>query len=216
MQANGTQPPTRSPKRSATRSTQRGHHVVNVSSLPNPPSLSNHRGIEPFRGGMPTGAHRSRRRPAGSVRSCSAQSSSSAPGFGCSRAQSSAIRTSVIPRSCKVARSSGQRVRKPLPAVGPRSAVSAWPSVADGREGGSPAEGHDAVLGRSTVGQMNGVRVQSSDASRLDECGMPVRLTTSIGPGNPRSSTSPYGSAATPSGRRSSCIVGISTWTPRA
>ena len=59
---------------------------------------------------------------------------------------------------------------------------------------------------------MNGVRVQSSDVSTCDGAGVPCRLTTSMAPGNPRRSISPYGSAVTPSGSRWICIVGISTY----
>ena len=42
---------------------------------------------------------------------------------------------------------------------------------------------------------MNGVRVQRSPASTLAAAGVPVSSTTSTGPGNPRSSISPYGLA---------------------
>ncbi len=58
----------------------------------------------------------------------------------------------------------------------------------------------------------NGERVQSSPVSlRSGGLGTPVSSNTSIGPGNPASSTAPCGVATTPSGNRSRPIVGIST-----
>ena len=107
--ANGIQPPTRSPKVSAMRSVQRGHHEPSASSSSIPPSFANHFGT-PLSYRV---AHT--RMPTASAASSmfsyrSTQAPENSPGFGWSRAQSNVRRRSSTPESASRARSSGQRL----------------------------------------------------------------------------------------------------------
>ena len=90
----------------------------------------------------------------------------------------------------------------------------AEPVVGGGSEvaGRRVAEGAGGGERRPAAHQRYGVRVHNSLVSlRSTTVGVPSSWTISTGPGNPRSSTAPFGTAVMPSGSRSRCIVGIST-----
>lgn len=88
-----------------------------------------------------------------------------------------------------------------------------WPTAT--RSPPTPSAAPSTEVGTSR--RQTTSRVQRSLASVIAATGgVPSNLTTSTVPGKPRSSISPYGSAITPLGSRSRCIVGISTSTSRA